>query len=45
MDNVAEVEATASRVQDLTDFASNHAAASVVILDTHFPPYQPSAAS
>ncbi|MGE0036139.1 MAG: TIR domain-containing protein [Xanthobacteraceae bacterium] len=43
MDSLADVDAAAIRVQDLTDYASRHAAASVVILDTHFPIYRPSA--
>jgi hypothetical protein len=43
MDSVADVNAVAIRVQDLTEYAASHAAASVVILDTHFPLYRPPA--
>lgn len=41
MSSVAEVQAVAINVQALTDYASANSAASVVILDTHFPEYQP----
>ena len=41
MSTVAEVRAVAINVQTLTDYVSANAAASVVILDTHFPPYRP----
>jgi hypothetical protein len=41
----AELQAVAVNVRALTSYASENAAASVVILDTHFPEYRIPAAS